>query len=311
MRKRTAYSLAVVRLILVPVIVLAVYYLFRMGSIVDRIVNVDAPASSFAQQASIQMLEARRAERNYLLLHDPSYLEASRTALQGTQQALDRIRELEPDEGTAIQRASDAVQLYRQRFAAAVTALEQPAQTPSERIRAVVKAYEQDLDSLLKGAAHRNRAKLLEDLRKRVDSFDSQISETIQSGNPELGRITDDLQTASRAILDVTSELESGNWSRVQRDHAEARRLLLQAEISLSIVSAITLILSILASYILPKQVIKPLLSLKEAVDHAAQGNYEIEFDVEGKGETVELAKSLQQMFAMMRQNFKTARPAS
>jgi hypothetical protein len=38
LRKRTGYSLALVRLILVPVIVLAVYCLFRMGSIVDQIV---------------------------------------------------------------------------------------------------------------------------------------------------------------------------------------------------------------------------------------------------------------------------------
>ena len=72
LRRRTAYSLAIVRLILVPVIVLAVYYLFRMGWIVDRIVNVDAPAAALAQQSSIDMLEARRAERNYLLFHDPA-----------------------------------------------------------------------------------------------------------------------------------------------------------------------------------------------------------------------------------------------
>jgi len=44
-KKRVAYSLAIARLILVPVIFLAVYYLFVMGRIVDRIVNVDAPAA--------------------------------------------------------------------------------------------------------------------------------------------------------------------------------------------------------------------------------------------------------------------------
>ena len=38
LRRRVAYSLAIVRLILVPVIFLAVYYLFGMRSIVDRIV---------------------------------------------------------------------------------------------------------------------------------------------------------------------------------------------------------------------------------------------------------------------------------
>src|ERR1700690_4622948 len=72
MRRRVLYSFAIVRAVLAPVLLLAVYYLFQMGWIVDRIVNVDAPAATLAQEASIQTLEARRAERNYLLLHDPS-----------------------------------------------------------------------------------------------------------------------------------------------------------------------------------------------------------------------------------------------
>jgi methyl-accepting chemotaxis protein len=55
-------------------------------------------------------------------------------------------------------------------------------------------------------------------------------------------------------------------------------------------------------SYILPRQVIKPLLSLKEAVDHAAQGNFEIEFDVQGKGEIVDLVDSLRSMLVAVRQ---------
>ena len=42
LRRRMAYSLAVVRLVLVPVIFLAVYYLFQIGRIVDRIVSFDA-----------------------------------------------------------------------------------------------------------------------------------------------------------------------------------------------------------------------------------------------------------------------------
>src|ERR1700687_120933 len=74
LRKRVAYSLAIVRLILVPVIFLAVYYLFVMGRIVDRIVNVDAPAAKLAEQASIEILEARRAARNYVLFQDPEDL---------------------------------------------------------------------------------------------------------------------------------------------------------------------------------------------------------------------------------------------
>ena len=42
LRRRVAYSLALVRVILIPVLLLAIYYLFSMGAIVDRIATVDA-----------------------------------------------------------------------------------------------------------------------------------------------------------------------------------------------------------------------------------------------------------------------------
>jgi CHASE3 domain sensor protein len=302
LQKRTAYSLAIVRLILVPVFFVAVYYLFRMSHIVDRIVNVDAPAATLAQQASIEVLEGRRDERNYLLLHDPSYLEMNRQALQRAQEDLDKIRNLEPDEQSEVETASRAVALYQQQLRDGISALGQPGQTRADRIQSVVTAYEGNLDELLRKPPRGNRAQLLEELRKRVDSFDSQIAETAQQYNPQLRSVTDDLHNSSEQIVQVASELQARNWNRIQNEHAEARRLIERAEWTLSIVSAITLLISIWVSYVLPRQVIKPLLKLKEAVDHAASGNYEIEFDVEGKGEIVDLAGSLRKMFAAIRQ---------
>ncbi len=95
--------------------------------------------------------------------------------------------------------------------------------------------------------------------------------------------------------------MESANWARVQVDHADARKLIRQAEWSLGTVSVLTLLISVWVSYILPRQVIKPLLSLKEAVDHAAEGNYEIELDVHGKGEIVDLVGSLRRLLSSVR----------
>jgi len=51
-------------------------------------------------------------------------------------------------------------------------------------------------------------------------------------------------------------------------------------------------------SFVLPRQVVKPLLSLREAVDHAAAGNYEIDFDIQGEGEVVQLANSIRNLIA-------------
>ena len=301
LRRRVAYSLAIARFILVPVIFLAVYYLFEMGWIVDRIVNVDAPAATRAQRASIEMLEARRAERNYLLLHDASYLAANRESLAKIREILGEIQTLEAEDVGATQEALNALELYEKRFIAAVSAMGQPGQGDADRIQAVVRAYEKDLDDLLRGAKTIRREKLIEELRDRVESFDTQISETVQAGNPALAPVTADLQTLSQEVLRLLSELETENWTRVETDHKEARRLIRQAEWALSIVSALTLLFSVWVSFVLPRQVVKPLISLREAVDHAAQGHNVIDFEIEGRGEVADLAKSVQNLIAQLR----------
>ena len=302
LRRRVAYSLAIARLILVPVIFLAVYYLFKMGFIVDQIVNVDAPAATYAQQVSIEMLEARREERNYLLLRDVSYLQANREAVGSVRKTLNEIRKLGAANQNATAMAEAELNLYEKRFASAVELMRQPGEGASDRIQAVVRAYEQDLNQLLKTSRYRKRAQLIEDLRKRVDSFDAQISQTVQQDNPALRQLTEDLQTASQKLLQLASEIETQNWQRVENDRHQARRLLLEAEWALSIVSLFTLLFSVGVSFILPRQVVKPLITLKEAVDQAAAGNYEIEFDIQGEGEVVELAGSVRNLLSAVRQ---------
>ena len=301
LRKRVAYSLGIVRLILVPVILLAVYYLFAMGRIVDRIVNVDAPSAKLAEQASIEMLEARRAARNYILFQDPEHLRANQESLAKVRQLLVGIGDLEPGEETVIQKGLDEVNRYEQRFGTAISTIGQRKQEPMDQIREAVLAYEKDLDDLVKGAKHKGRAQLIQDLRARFGSFDTRITQAIQEANPVLRQASPDLQASSQETLQLISELEQQNWARVQMDHKEARQLIHRAEWALSIVSAVALLFSVWASLVLPRQVTKPLVSLKEAVDHAATGNYEIDFELHGGGEVVELAKSVQNLISLLR----------
>ena len=302
LRRRVAYSLAIVRLILVPVIVLAVYYLFQIGFIVDRIVSYDAPAATLAQQATIEMLDARRAERNYLLLNDPASLQAVRDSLARIEQILNAIRDLNPSDQELTQQSLEALHQYRQHFETAVALVEKPGQAPADRINALVTAYERDLDDLLKSAPYKRRAQLVNELRNRLDSFDAQVSKTIQEGNPALRQITVDLQNSGQRVLDLASQLEARNWGRIESDHRKAQRLISRAEWSLSIVSVLTFLVSVWISFVLPRQVVKPLISLKEAVDHAAAGNYEISFDIQGEGEVVELANSIRNLIAHVRE---------
>jgi nitrogen fixation/metabolism regulation signal transduction histidine kinase len=302
LRKRVGYSLAIVRLILVPVIVMAVYYLLQIGWLVDRIVSYDAPAATMAQQASILMLEARHLERNYLLLYDPSSLQANRESVKKIEEILTQMRDLHPSDEALTDQTLDALHIYSQRFEAAVKAIGEPGQAPEDRIDAVLMTYEKDLDNLLKSDRYKTRAQLVDELRSRVGSFDAQITKTVQEGNPALRHITVDLQSTGQSVLENTANLEKRSWSRIEYDHAKARRMISRSEWALTIVSAITLLVSVWISFTLPKQVVKPLLSLKDAVDHAAAGNYEIDFDIQGEGEVVQLADSIRLLISHMRE---------
>jgi CHASE3 domain sensor protein len=294
--------LAIVRLVLVPVIFLAVYYLFKMGVIVDQIVNVDAPVTTLAEQISVHMSDARRAERSYLLLRDPHYLKTNEEALVQVQQIAREIGTRASSEQGLTAMVLDNVTLYRQQFGNAVSLARQPGGTAVERVQQVVQAYEKDLDDLLQQGRRRTRAQLIDDLRNQVGSFDSEITSTMEAGDPILRQVAPALQASSAKILQAARELETRSWARVQQDHQEARHLLYRAEWVLSIVSGLTLLLSVWISFVLPRQVVKPLQELKEAVDHAASGNYQIDFELRGQGEVVELAKSVRRLIARMKE---------
>jgi methyl-accepting chemotaxis protein len=251
------------------------------------------------------MLEARRAERNYLLLYDTASLQANRESISKLEQILRAIRQLNAADQPLTDRALDALHQYDQQFQNAVANMQKPGGAPTDRIREVLQAYENDLAGILKGAKNKRRDQLVEELRSRIGSFDSQITKTAQEGNPALRQITSDLQTSGQDVLRLTSELEARNWDRIDGDHRRARRLISHSEWALSIVSAITLLVSVWISFVLPQQVVRPLMSLKEAVDHAAAGNYEIEFEIRGEGEVVQLANSIRLLISHVKERYE------
>jgi nitrogen fixation/metabolism regulation signal transduction histidine kinase len=297
-----ALALALVRLILVPVIFIAVYYLFAMASIVDRIVSVDAPVARNAERISIEMLDARRAETNYFLLHDPDDIARNRESLGQLERTVQTCRSLKPEEKPALDELDNQITFYRSSFNHAVERLGESNLPPIESLRAIVRNYQKDLDEVLAHPNGESRTRLIEMLRARVESFDAEVAAKVEENDPQIRQTSRQLAAASQRIINLSTDLESRGWRRVQDDRERARALLIRAEVVGGIVSLITLLVSVWVSFLLPRQVVKPLTDLKAAVDHAAAGNYEIEFDVKGHGEVVELADSVRNLIAHVRE---------
>jgi CHASE3 domain sensor protein len=302
LRRRVAYSLAIVRAILVPVIFLAVYYLFAMGRIVDQIVSIDAPVATEAGQVLTEMQDAQIAQSNYFLLHDPKYLQENRDAMAKMDQLLVTCDSQQPVERATIQITRDQEELYRHRLDEAVLRMGSLEPGTPGQIEEVVRAYEKDLNDIIQHGKKRPPAELMEDIGARVNSLDPEITQRLVAEDPAFRQIAFDLESSSRQIARLSTDLRDRSWQRVEREHADARRLVRRAEIVLLVVSSIVLILSILVSFILPREVAKPLADLRQAIDHALTGDYDVEIKVEGEGEIVELASGIRELIGHLRE---------
>ena len=253
LRRRVASSLALVRLILVPVIFTAVYYLFAMASIVDRIVNVDAPVARNAE---------RRPRWKSLTPAGPRptiFSFTIRTISLATAMALHRLggdtiqqsRKLQPEEQPTFDEMDGQVAFYRSSFDHAVRRLGESNLPPIDSLRSIVRNYQKDLDDVLTHSTGETRTRLIEMLRARIESFDTEVAAKVEENDPEIRQTSRDLATASQRIATLSSDLEKRGWRRVQKDHERARALLIRAEIIGGIISFITLLVSIWVSFVL------------------------------------------------------------
>lgn len=254
-----------------------------------------------AERASIVMLDAQRTERNYFLLHDPDDRKSNQQTIENLQKMVRSIHNTQPQEATAVKEMQDELMAYQEGMSKAEQRVSEAGQPRIDRLRGAVLAYEKDLNQVLRGARRQSRASLIRELHSRTSKFDSEIA-AAGSEDPVLQSISLELEEAASSFLSQASGLEQRSWNRVESDHHDARRLMVRAEWVLGSVSLLVLLISIWVSYVLPKEVVQPLLDLKEAVDHAAAGNYEIEFDVKGKGEVVDLANSVRNLIGHVRE---------
>ena len=279
-----------------PVIFLTIYYLFAIVSIINRIVDIEAPVTKLAEQVAVQMLEARRSERNYFLLHDPVYIQESQQAIAKIKELVGQIQDLDPSQQGASQDLLNSVEEFEQRTAGAMLLMKGPGGTAAQRIQQAVAGYEKDLNEVLRRSRRMENAQLVQELQNQVQTFDTELTKSFEQENQALGQITSEIRTSSQHVLDVASQIETESWQRVERDHQKARSLARRAEWVLSIVSAITFFVSVWISFVLPRMVVKPLVSLREAVDHATAGNYPIKLELRGEGEIIDLAQSIQNL---------------
>lgn len=292
--------MTITALLILPVVLLALYYLGEMNRLVNVITEND---TELLRQGNIivrYLLEVRSAERNYLLYGDPQYLATARITLDQLISMSERSRRLAPELKSQFDSLITVLFSYR-------TLLDSFAQL---RIRRLSMAPAVELNQLLN-----QRRNLIEqstalppENQPAIDSMLNLISKLDQE--IEFYQLLGGMRTLlhqrlveiSRNIIALAETISlRANW-RIADHKSRVTRLFIWSQ--RNIITAV-LILSGLLIYLifaLPRTIILPLKRITNALHRVENGDFDVRITLETRDELGSLARQLNRVFLHLRE---------
>ena len=292
LKGRIGLGITISRLIFLPVIFLAVYYIAGMVNITNQIARVDAKNALLAEQISAEINEMRNNEKSYLLLKDPAELKKIKERAQVIIAHIDDGVDTGSGEKVRFSRLKESVKSY-------VATIETIAESNGavsdaavlNRYTKLVRDHQTRIEWLLRVAS---RARSKEDITRVVDeiskeamSFDSFIVQSVLI--PEPNRIRQELQSKVEEIDALTRQIREKSWTKVDEERSDAEHLGSRATLLITITLAVTLMLSFAFTWYLPRKVLHPVREITQALRKASNGNYNVFLQLKAKDELGEL----------------------
>jgi len=294
MRGRIGLGITLSRLIFLPVIFLAIYYLAGMVNATNQIATVDAKAARIAEQIISEIGDLRRAEKNYLLLKDPSYLKRMNELSQLVIAQIEDGLLISSTERNRFARMKEAVRAY-------VTNIEiisqstEPGQDVAalKQFSAMVRNYQSRIDSLLtvaKGSRSQEEiSRSIDVISNEAMSFDRFIVQSVIASEPKRSKLFEALQSKGDEIAESARLINENSWKKVEEERSHAEELGNRATLLITVTLVVTLLLSFAFTWYLPRKVLQPIRAITRALRKASNGNYDVFLHLSAKDELGEL----------------------
>lgn len=306
-RAQIAWSFVLIRLILYPSVIVAMIYFFWMASLVNRIAREDARLIRLAELIDVNLLEARKAEKNFALLGDRAYLDQHRDST-GTLRLL-------MEEGKRFARAEqDFTRIERAQgeYLAAFDKLS--AQGPLDqaairhagvgsRLADYRRAVEGDLEAF-RNAVRSRRAydRLQRTLRGRLNALILDLEAFAQGEEPAIpAGLFQRLRRAGDEVQRLAREIAERTWRDLEVHREQAFRLRRTGLWVMSILLAATFCLNTVLTYVLPRRILGPVTELTEACRRVRAGDMAAQVAERRRDELGDLARAFNEMLEALR----------
>jgi methyl-accepting chemotaxis protein len=316
MKGRIGLGIAASRLIFLPVIILAIYYIAGMLSATDRIAKVTARTAGLADQVILEIREIRKVENDLLLLKDPLYLRSIKERVNHLNDHLENALQVDSRQKEQFLNLRNKVKDYSDRIESLAQSAG-PALNLSSggRFASMVNEYRNLLDHMLEAARHSKSpeevSRSIVEISNSSLHFDRFIVRSLLSRDPQRAILFENLRNRGQEIENLAGQISAEGWKRVEEERIETENLGNRARYLITIALVLTLILSFLFTWYLPKRVLHPLRQVTQALRKASTGNYDVILHLSAKDELGELVNEFHNLIEHMRdkQNGKSAVP--
>ncbi|MFO7675392.1 MAG: HAMP domain-containing protein [bacterium] len=291
LRGRMVLAMLASAALVLPVVLISLFYIRRMNDAVTRIVREDVELIHVGDNISLGFARARRDESNFLLYRDSSYLDQSRAAVAHVVELAGRGRALVPAAAADL----DAIVLLVARYQAlSDTLLRIPARaggiTPDlARLRREHAALLGRAAAAPEGA---RRDSLLEEAGRLADGL------TIAAPG---GRALDDsLRAIQQEIVARSESVVARALQRVESHRREARRMATWGQRNIITALLLTVIALVWLLIILPRQAVFPIKRMMNALRRAESGDLAVRVKLATGDELGQLARQLNRTLARL-----------
>ncbi|MEO0085985.1 MAG: HAMP domain-containing protein [candidate division WOR-3 bacterium] len=293
---RIALGMVASALLVVPLVLVAMFYTGQMSQTASQMVATDVELLRVGHAVTFHFLEARRAERNYLIHEDTAYLAAVRAALEASLAATRRGRSLDTLLAAHCDSLLAAIETYRRLLDSLrlIPALRPDAgrtrktEALRARHRLILQQAAQDSagrDSLLELAA--NLAQQLE------------TAELVGTAGIAL---TERIRSTGDAITDLAGRISARANQRLAEHEARIRRLSAWSQRNITTVLIIMVGLVVWLVVRLPRTIVLPVKRIANALARAETGDLNVRVTPRDRDELGQLAAQLNRVFARLRE---------
>lgn len=293
-RTRMTLSMLSAAALILPVILVATFYIRQMNDAVSRIVGQDIELMHVSDRISLTFLDARRGEKNFLLFQDSSYLVENRAALEHIERLCLEGRGLAPE----LVARFDTITLLTAGYRGLVDSLvgSPPGRLLLPDLERLREHHQSLLDAAEAAVEPARRDSLLAAARQLATEVGLPAVTSLTGW-----RLNERIKGIQTALSAQTDSIGAIAKERIQVHQNHARRLAAWGQ--RNIATALLVVLVVLGWLVvtLPRRAVLPVKRIINAIRRVEEGDLDVRVKLRSRDELGELGRQLNRVFARLR----------